>query len=69
MAAMWTKVITEDDDAHIEHLIVDGDSVVGYVERFFDNGPTYAWAKRNLLGAFTTTEAAKLAVENSIRLH
>jgi hypothetical protein len=49
-----------------EHVLLD-QLVVGRVERFFDDGPCYAWLGDKRLGAFTTDTAAREAIETELR--
>ncbi len=51
--------------ASADHALCDA-LVVGTVERFFDDGPCYAWAGDRRLGAFATDSAARAAVEAAI---
>lgn len=44
-----------------DHILYD-ELVFGRVERFFDDGPCYAWVGDVRLGPFTTDTAAREAV-------
>lgn len=47
--------------ASANHALYD-ELVLGHVERFFDDGPCYAYLGDKRLGAFTTDTAAREAV-------
>jgi hypothetical protein len=55
-----------------EHLLYEvvkhreSDIVVGWIEKFYNGGPTYAWAKRQRLGGFITIAGAVHAVETAL---
>jgi hypothetical protein len=40
--------------------------VVGWVEKFYNGGSTYAWANRERLGGFITIAGAVHAVETAL---
>jgi hypothetical protein len=56
-----------------EHLLYEvvrhreSDIVVGWIEKFYNGGPTYAWANRERLGGFITIAAAIRAVETALK--
>lgn len=50
-----------------EHALYD-QLVLGHIERFYDEGPCYAWFGSTRLGPFETDTAARKAVENAALL-
>lgn len=62
MPMTWKRIVLE-EDALCEELADEHGIVVGSVQKFFDDGPSYAWAHGNRLGAYETHDAAKAAVE------
>lgn len=52
--------------ATADHALYD-QLVVGHIERFDDDGPTYAYCCGQRLGPFTTDEAARAAVIEALR--
>lgn len=51
-----------------EHALHD-QLVMGHIERFYDDGPCYAWFGDQRLGAFETDSAARAAVERAMMMH
>lgn len=49
-----------------DHVLFD-ELVVGHIERFDDDGPTYAYCCGERLGAFKTDAAAREAVIEALR--
>jgi hypothetical protein len=59
----WKRIIRGEEGALCDVLTDEHGIFIGYVQRFFDDGPSYAWAHGNRLGAYTTHQVAKAAVE------
>ncbi len=58
----WEKIVDTEEDVFKERYVDQFGIEVGWVCRFYDDAPTYAWAHGRRLGAFESDDAAKAAV-------